>query len=174
MLTACSPAPEPIVALAVRDGRPIAVLVTCGSGLSQISVYEKDRTRTATPEPGDPAATPTMRQHISWGVHGNATTEVVEVELLGTPPPGWTSNEPTVVIGLPTPGAFEVVPLPSLQPDVRYGLGGRSHRDAIVVDFKTADFSRIGPGEVLAPDDGVSVLMPRADFEENARDTCDG
>ncbi|WP_144124472.1 hypothetical protein [Catellatospora sichuanensis] len=173
-LTACTPAPEPIVALAVHGGRPIAVLVTCGGGSAGISVYENDKPiPTATPGSGEPDGTPTMGRHVSWSVHGDPTTEIVEVELLGPPPHGWTTEKPHVVIGLPTPGAFEVVPLAALQPGVRYSLVGSSRRYAVDVDFTTADFDRIGPDQVLAPDDGVTVLMPRAEFEENARETCE-
>lgn len=173
-LTACSPADEPVVALAVQGGRPVAVLVTCGGSFGSVSVYENERpTPTATPGSGEPNGTPAMDQHVSWGVHGNPTTEIVEVELLGAPPRGWTTDEPAVVIGLPTPGAFEVVALEQLRPGVRYGLGGSGRRQAVTVDFTTADFDRIGPGQVLAPDDDDTVLMSRAAFEENARESCE-
>ncbi|GAA2221703.1 hypothetical protein GCM10010429_56100 [Micromonospora olivasterospora] len=42
LLAACTPPREPIAAMAVHDGRPMGVLVTCRGLFSQLRVYEDD------------------------------------------------------------------------------------------------------------------------------------
>jgi hypothetical protein len=164
-LTACSPPPKPIIALGIRDGKPIAVLVICDKSYSRISVFENE-------DRPQPTATPAIRQHIRWAIGGEPTTDIVEAELLGTAPAGWTVSEPSVGIATPTPGAFETVELTQLQPGTRYGLGGSSDHQAYTITFTTADFDRIKPGHVLGWRDGDQEQMPRAEFEDNARDSC--
>lgn len=73
-LAGCTPAREPILGLAVRDGRPVAVLVPC-SERSTVSVYASD----------GPSADP----DVSWTARSTASTAVTELVLLEAPPPGW-------------------------------------------------------------------------------------
>jgi len=77
-LSACSPADEPIVALAVRDGRPVGILVTCDGYFSRLSVYEND----------DGMQSSSEDILVTWAVSGRPTTEVVDVELFGSRRPG--------------------------------------------------------------------------------------
>ncbi|MEU8154665.1 hypothetical protein AB0B94_13450 [Micromonospora sp. NPDC048986] len=162
LFTACTPPDEPLVALAVQDGRPVGVLVTCDDDFAQLGVFENDHQG----EPG-------QRPLIQWDVSGQPTTEVVEVTLFGQPPEGWEVDEPVDFPG-PEPGVeVDVQLLTELRPGVTYTLDGSSRRKAISVDFTLADLPRIGPDHVLAPrghDD--TKVMSRDAFLRKARDKC--
>ncbi|MBQ1034073.1 hypothetical protein KBX26_29170 [Micromonospora sp. C97] len=162
LLTACTPAHEPLVALAVQDGRPVGVLVTCDDDFAQLDVFENDH-------PNDASARPFIR----WKVTGRPTTEVVEVALLGQPPQGWEVADP---VDLPAAEAgmdVDVEPLTELRPEVTYSVSGSSRRDAISVDFTLADLPRIGPDQVLAPHGRDSTkVVSRDAFLRKARDSC--
>ncbi|MFD6680258.1 hypothetical protein [Micromonospora parva] len=162
LLTACTPAHEPLVALAVQDGRPVGVLVTCDDDFAQLDVFENDH-------PDDASARPFIR----WKVTGRPTTEVVEVALLGQPPQGWEVADP---VDLPAAEAgmdVDVEPLTELRPEVTYSVSGTSRRDAISVDFTLADLPRIGPDQVLAPHGRDSTkVVSRDTFLRKARDSC--
>ncbi|MCG5443171.1 hypothetical protein NIE79_000970 [Micromonospora sp. NIE79] len=162
LLTACTPPDEPIVALAVQDGRPVGVLVTCDGYDADIRVYENGHQG----EPG-------KRSLYRWRVDGPPASEVVEVTLLGQPPEGWEVDEPVDFPG-PEPGVeVDVELLTELRPGVSYTVTGSSRRHAIPVDFTLADLQRIGPDQVLAPrgHDSTTVVS-RETFLRKARDKC--
>ncbi|MFI6261879.1 hypothetical protein [Micromonospora sp. NPDC051006] len=161
LLAACTPPDEPVVALAVLDGRPIGVLVPCDGSFSQMSVYETSEDHT------------TDRSLTSWRIIGQSTTEVVEVPLLGQPPEGWETAG-TREASPPASGtAARREPLTELKPDATYSLSGSSGRDAIPVDFSTADFARIGPDQMLAPvDHDTTKVVSRDAFVRVARKSC--
>ncbi|WBB68828.1 hypothetical protein [Micromonospora sp. WMMD812] len=163
LLAACTPADEPVVALAVQDGEPVGVLVTCDGAFSQLSVYENAAE-------GDPTGRPLIR----WGVNGTPTSEIVEVPLLGQPPQGWTIDETSRDI----PASESEVPirteaLTDLTAGVTYSLTGSSRRDAIPVRFTIADFTRIGTDQVLAPvNHEKTTVVSRDAFVRASRKTC--
>lgn len=140
----CTPADRPILALAAPDGRPTAVLVSCG-GFATVSVYADD---------GAPASAA-----VSWRVTADdSAAGVVEIPLLGGAPAGWSGS-----------GAAGQ----RLQPGVRYALGGRGGEDAIPVRFTPEDLARVPADQVLAPDgDNGTRLVPRTRFEAAARAAC--
>ncbi|WP_330440965.1 hypothetical protein OHB44_14195 [Micromonospora sp. NBC_00821] len=162
LLTACTPPDEPIVALAVQDGRPVGVLVTCEDRVARLAVFENNHQG----EPG-------KRTLIRWSIDGPPASEIVEVALLGQPPEGW---EVAGVVGTPAAEAGidpDVEPLTEFLPGVTYTVSGSSRRDAIPVDFTLADLPRIGPDQVLAPrgQDSTTVVS-RETFLRKARDKC--
>jgi hypothetical protein len=151
-LAACTPAAEPIQALAVRDGLPVGLLYVCRDGFSQFSVYEN---------PTGP--TPPSPRFVSWHIAGDAPAGVLEVPLFGPLPPGWEPSTGDVGSDLT-----------ELAPGVRYSLGGRSHRDAMTVSFTTDDFAGIGADQVLVTTGRDKMkVVPRAAFERTARKSCD-
>jgi hypothetical protein len=163
VLTACTPADEPIAALAVQDGEPVGLLYVCRDGFSLLSVYEAD--------PADDV-------HTSWHVVGDATAGVTEIPLLGPLPQGW---KPSAALDDAPPSAEPSGPavdrsreLEELRPDVRYRLSGRSHRNSLTVNFTTADFDRIGGDQVLAANgrDKMKVVS-RETFVRVARASCE-
>lgn len=162
-LTACSPPDEPVVALAVRDGQPVGVLVPCGGSFGQLGVYENDD------DQGDPA----NQQLVKWGVHGEPTSEVVEATLLSQPPEGWEVADAVDLTAAESGVDVDVEPLTELRPGVTYTVSGSAGRDSIPVDFTLADLSRIGPDEVLAPRgrDATTVVSRKA-FLRKARGSC--
>ncbi|MEU5675138.1 hypothetical protein ABZ749_33460 [Micromonospora sp. NPDC047753] len=158
LLTACSPAEEPIVALAVQDGQPIGVLVTCDDSDANIRVFENDHQG----EPGE-------RTLIRWSIGGPPASEVVEVALLGQPPEGWE-----VADAVDSPDSdVDVELLTEFRAGVTYTLDGSSRRDARSVDFTLADLPRIGPDQVLVSHGSRSTkVVSRETFLRKARDRC--
>jgi hypothetical protein len=163
-LAACSPGAEPIAALAVRAGQPIGLLYACEEVFSQFSVYENS-------DSNDPGV------HISWSVHGDvtATGTVVEVPLLGDSlPDGWEVSEPRDLTAEEAGLAVDVEPLTSLEPGVRYGLGGANRRGSFPVNFTVEDFARLSETTVLVhADRDRTETVSRDEFVERARDSCD-
>ncbi|GIE28344.1 hypothetical protein Ait01nite_013890 [Actinoplanes italicus] len=161
-LAACSPADEPIAALAVRDGEPIGLLYACEAVFSQFSVYENS-------DSNDPGV------HISWSVHGDATADtVVEVPLLGDDlPDGWEVSEPRDLTAEEAGLAVDIEPLTRLEPGMRYGLGGDNRRGSLPINFTVEDFPRLSEDTVLvyAGRDRTTTVS-RDKFVERARDTC--
>ncbi|WP_430501409.1 hypothetical protein ACQRWP_07470 [Micromonospora trifolii] len=158
LLTACSPPDEPLVALAVKDGQPVGVLVTCQGDHANIHVYED------SDEGG--RGTRTLSK---WGVYGATASEVVEVTLLGQPPEGWEDFD-----ALDSQmSEVEVAPLTEFRPGVTYTVIGSGRHHAISVDFALADLPRVGPDQVLAPrgHDSTTVVS-RETFLRKARDRC--
>jgi hypothetical protein len=158
-LTACTPPHEPLVALAVRDGRPTGVLVTCGGRFSQLSVYRNyDSDRESFTRP-----------HVSWRISGTPATEIVEVDLLGEAPAGWEVAD----VAASSAGPATDVALTALEPGLRYSVSGSSGRKALPVGFSLADASKLGPDEVLtANGDWETVAMSRDEFLREARASC--
>jgi hypothetical protein len=161
-LAACTPADEPIAALAVRAGEPIGLLYACEAMFSQFSVYENS-------DSDDPGV------HISWSVHGDVTAgTVVEVPLLGDDlPDGWEVSEPRDLTAEEAGLAVDVEPLTSLEPGMRYVLGGDNRRGSLPIDFTVDDFAGLSEDTVLvhAGRDKTRTVS-RATFVERARDTC--
>ncbi|MEW1590188.1 hypothetical protein AB0283_32605 [Micromonospora vinacea] len=159
LLTACSPAEEPIVALAVQDGRPIGVLVTCDDRDADIRVFENG-----------PESEPGEQSLIRWRIGGPPASEVVEVALLGQPPEGW---EVTEAVDSPAT-EVDVELLTEFRAGVTYTLDGSSRREALPVDFTLADLPRIGPDQVLVMPRGhhSTTVVSRETFLREARDRC--
>jgi hypothetical protein len=162
LLAACSPADEPIAALAVRDGKPIGLLYACEAVFSQFSVYENT-------DSNDPGA------HVSWSVHGDAVAgTVVEVPLLGDDlPEGWEVSEPRDLTAEEAGLAVDVEPLTSLEPGMRYGLGGDNRRSSLPFNFTVDDFAQLSEDTVLVHAGREKTrTVSRDAFVERARDTC--
>ncbi|WP_181545499.1 hypothetical protein [Micromonospora saelicesensis] len=158
ILTACSPAEQPIVALAFQDGRPVGVLVTCDDRDANIRVFENDHQ-------GEPGKRPLIR----WRVGGPPASEVVEVALLGQPPEGWEVAD----AGDSPATEVDVELLSEFRAGVTYTLDGSSRSKALSVDFTLADLPRIGPDQVLAPHGHNSTeVVSRETFLRKARDRC--
>lgn len=163
-LTACTPKPVPILALAVRDGKPVGVIVTCPRMFTILGVREASRKSTS---PGEPPL-------ANWAISGMADSDLVEVTLFGAAPQGWQVDNNS---GAPvSPGNLDVVldPLTQLRPGIGYSLHGMARYHSYEVDFTTDDLDRIGPDQVLgSTDEGTTKLMSRAGFLRAARGHCD-
>lgn len=158
-LSACYLGPDPVqyAALAMIDGRPTAVVAACGRPTVNVDIYLNDGT--------------TDSDLHEWSVTVTLPDQVrdVEVELLGTPRPGWvitTTQEEVVGTGL---SSFKVIPLTSIDPGHHYTLdsskGGPEGASAPAVKFTTDDLPNIGPGQVLAPiDHKHSKVVSRDSF----------
>lgn len=156
-LAGCTPADEPIAALAVRDGQPVGLLYACrDGGYAGLSVYAED--------------TSDDNLYPSWGVHGKPRTGLVEIPLFGPPPPGWEVSERSAA----SPSAVDRQQLTELAADVPYTLRADAHRQSIPIGFSTADFPGIGADQVLAAtgQDRTKVVS-RAAFLRKARESCD-
>lgn len=164
VLAGCTPAAEPIAALAVEDGRPVGLLYVCRDGFSQLSVTADK-----------PDGSPDDGVFLRWHVVGDATAGVVEVPLLGPPPPGWRAAEDHSTPASATGGpAAEGEVLTELAAGVQHSLGGRGHRRAQPVRFTTADFPGIGADQVLVPNGrNEAKVVSRAAFTRTARATCE-
>ena len=151
-LAACTPADDPMLGLAVREGQATALLVTCVDVFSQVGVSQ------AWTQPDD-------GRHFEWDVHGKAATEVVEVALFGAAPEGWTTND----FG----GRTDTVePLTELDPGAGYSLHGLTSWHARPLHFTAADLQSVGDGQVLVPDDddaGKSRVVSYASFLKQAK-----
>jgi len=164
-LVACTRPDARILALAMRDGRPTGVLVTCDAVASQLQVVQTD-TKGEPPVSGKPM--------IRWAVGGSSAAEVIEVPLLGPPLPGWAVNDATGITDPEGRVTVKIEPLTEFKPGFWYRLGGSSPRVARPVDFTTADFTRIGTDDVLAPARADAMTVTSLDdFVRTAADTCD-
>jgi len=165
-LVACTRPDARILALAVRDGRPTGVLVTCDAAASQLQVVQTD-TKGEPPVSGKPM--------MRWAVGGTPATEVIEVPLLGSPLPGWAVDDATGVTDPEGRVTVRIEPLTEFKPGFWYRLGGSSPRVALPVDFTIADFTRIGTDDVLVPARGDAMTVTSLhDFVRTAEDAaCD-
>lgn len=163
LLTGCSPAPQPLLALAVRDGRPIAVLMDCYDYDQDLSVSLDAE------ESAQPGVSP------DWVVTGAGAGKPVEVALLSDVPNGRSTLSPDPGV-TPQSWAWDPVGgrLSELRPGVRYRLSGFSGTSPVLgVEFTTADLERIGADQVLAPRDYRTLrIMDREVFLDRARDRC--
>lgn len=159
-LAGCTPADEPIAALAVRDGQPVGLLYACrDSSYAGLTVYE-DPPETATDD----------HLYASWHVLGKAKAGVVEIPLLGSLPAGWAVSAHPATSTAPT----DQRDLKELTDGMRYTLRGNAHRKSIPISFSTADFPGVGADQVLAAtgQDRTKVVS-RAAFLRKARESCD-
>ena len=159
LLTACSPAPLPVVAITVRDGQPTLVLVTCAGVSSRLGVIVN--------EPGSDADV-----MVSWAVSGKASTEIVELAVFGEPPAGWEDEAAAGATGAPGSSAsYRVEPLRELVDGVRYSAHGVGTGRSAFVDFTTADLDGLAEWNVLTTDDsGGDRTVPYEEFLRHARD----
>ncbi|MEU4530360.1 hypothetical protein AB0F49_19225 [Micromonospora ureilytica] len=151
-LTACTPAPLPVAALAVVGERIVVVMVACG-GHSVISIDEDER-------PSRHTTVSVYDVLPSWSVEGGSPPEgeVTEIVAFGQPPAGWKTEKSE---------------LTELQPDVQYALRGWSDREAASVWFRSADLENLGPDVVVtAADDYKNKIVKRSSFEKKARASC--
>ncbi|AVT29745.1 hypothetical protein C6361_09865 [Plantactinospora sp. BC1] len=153
-LAGCTPANEPLAALALRDGEPTVLLVGCGSAGASIHLYEDSETASASPSTGATADRP------EWSVRTDRAEPVNEIPLLDpTPPANWTVNRSS---------------LQRIEPGVWYGISAYGHRDAFTVRFETDAFTKLDGEHVLAPvSHRKQEVMTRASFERNARQACE-
>jgi hypothetical protein len=147
-LTACSPPPEPILALGVRDGKPIGVVVPCGTtAIVDVAVHEPD-------PPAGASYTPAPR----WSVVTGALAGPTEVPLLGDVPDGWQVSDDRIE---------------RFESGTSYSLGALSRRHAFPVTFTLADLDRLDADHVLA---GVSYqrseIATREAFERKGTKSC--
>ncbi|MBE1486452.1 hypothetical protein [Plantactinospora soyae] len=184
-LVGCSPAREPLTALAVLDGKPTIVSVACASSHSTTSIHvREDRSTpptglspstgttnppTADPNPptspsapsGGPSAPGSATADAdspSWSISSTDPQPVSEIELLGPPPAGWKLDHSN---------------LHQLQPDVWYAIAAYGFRDSITLKFTTDVFEKLDAEHVLAPvGNRKQEIMTRSKFERNAKDVC--
>lgn len=150
MLSGCSPAPEPMVALSMANGKPVAIFVACNSSLAILHVYENDPARRPAGGSSSEATAPI------WTVRSQAPQLVTEVTLFEAPP-GWEVTEST---------------LTGLDPGVHYSAGGVSLRHAVQVDFTTSDLEALGPDQVFSADRRHTGALARTAFESAAKNLC--
>jgi hypothetical protein len=164
-LAACSagtPGPVQFAALAVVDGKPTAVVITCGKPQIMVSL------RTAVGADGSMSL---------WSVVVSVPDRVpsIDVELLGEPRRGWE------VVPVPTSQGTdgrhpEVTPLTSIDDGRDYVLDASrpatEFQDAPLVTFTTDDLARIGSDQLLAATDHERMeVTSRESFLERTR--CD-
>jgi hypothetical protein len=163
--SAVTPDPVQFAALAIADGSPTAVVITCGQAQVEVSVR--------TPVDANGA---TSLWSVVVTVPDGAST--IDVELLGEPRPGWEivpvpASAPTRGTG---GGRPEVTRLTSIDDGQEYVLDAArpatQFQDAPLVTFTTDDFAKIGSNEVLAATDyGKVEVISRDSFVERTR--CD-
>ncbi|GIG85164.1 hypothetical protein [Plantactinospora endophytica] len=171
VLTGCTPADEPLAALAIRDGEPTVLLVGCDSGPASIHVREDSTMASASPRPtrsattatpGGPSAGPSGASTTGspqWSLHTDRAQPVNEIPLLDADPPaGWIVDEST---------------LGRIEPGIWYGISAYGRRDAHPVRFDTDAFAKLDGEHVLAPvSHRKQEIMTRAEFERDAKEAC--
>lgn len=132
-LVACTPKAAPILAIGMRDQRPVVLLYVCAAD-SKVSI--------------DPTGGVQPGRNTNWSARASsaATGAVVELPVFGATPAGWD-------LGLNSDT--------TLRGGVHYQLTGMSHRDARVVNFTLGDLARLGAAQVLAPDGPVARSTSR-------------
>ncbi|GIF20630.1 hypothetical protein BJ973_001465 [Actinoplanes tereljensis] len=150
LLSACSPAAEPIAGMAMRDGKPVVLFLPCEE-FATVSVSRD------YPDPHDLRSRPPAP---SWGfitsdaVPGTA----VELPLFDRPAAPWEIDEEE---------------LTSLEAGERYSLSGLSFRHAIFVHFTVDDLAALGADQVLTnTSKGKLKVVGRDAFASRARDGC--
>ncbi len=168
-LTACAPARQPLLAITLIGGWPVAVLRTCGGGPAEISVTENSQAPTTSPG-STPSATPTLTPSPTvspttesylffWSVKTPIAGLINEVPLFTTPT-GWETEGRT---------------LTQLDPTARYIADAKVDGvfDVSPVNFTVDDLHKLKDGEVLyginAP---LTTVLARADFEKKTAEAC--
>jgi hypothetical protein len=137
-LSACYIGPDPIqyAALAMIDGKPTAVVASCGQTSFHVTIFRDDGGNHDV--------------FTSWDVNVTPASPVreTEVELFGKARPGWeiTADENRVGTQLKALADGHVYALDS-------STGGPEGASAPRVKFSTDDLPTIGPAQVLAPVD---------------------
>jgi hypothetical protein len=167
-LTACAPPRQPLLAITLVGGWPVAILRTCTGGPATINVTENSQptpspsasdspSPTATPSP---TVTPTTESYITyWGIKTASAPIMNEVPLFTTPT-GWVPDGNT---------------LKQLQPDARYIADATVDGvfDVSPVNFTVADLHKLTDNQVLyginAP---LTTVLTRDEFDKKTADAC--
>jgi hypothetical protein len=168
-LTACAPPRQPLLAITLIGGWPVAILRTCTGGPATINVTENSQ---PTPSPGasdsvsptpatpSPTVTPTTGSYITyWSIKTPSAPLMNEIPLFTTPT-GWESDGNT---------------LKQLQPDARYIADATVDGvfDVSPVNFTVADLHKLSEDQVLyginAP---LTTTLTREEFNKKAADAC--
>jgi hypothetical protein len=172
-LTACTPGRQPLLAITLVNGLPVALMHGCMAGPAEFSVTENTQatptpTPSASPTP-TPAATtasptntitPESESYIfTWAVRKDDAAAQVEVPLF-TAPQGWTVEKQTLtalqkgsryIADAKLPGVFDVSP----------------------VNFTLDELLSLQPGQVIyginAP---LTTTLSREDFDKKAVESC--
>lgn len=170
MLTACSYATYPLLAVTVIDGRPVLILYTCGRGAAQASVAEglpaptPSTTVSPTPTPSRAVPSPTdhrpVRSDVPYWRIGADGPDAVTVIPMFTAPAGWEVERAT---------------LSALEPGARYSAD--AYVDNIfginVVHFTLEMLVALEVDEVLyGPSPPETATITRADFDQKSESTC--
>jgi hypothetical protein len=169
-LSACVPARQPLLAVTLIGGWPVAILRTCTGGPAEINVTENSQaptpspgaTESPTPAPAvdDPELTPSAESYLYfWSVKTTSAQLVNEVPMFTTPT-GWTLAGNS---------------LKQLQPDARYIADAKVDGvfDVSPVNFTVDDLHKLKDGEVLyginAP---LTTVLTRDDFDKKTAAEC--
>lgn len=173
-LTACTPGRQPLLAMTLVDGLPVAIVHSCVRGPVEVSVTENtEAPPTTTPAAsGSPSPTPSTSPTISnsvtpetetyvfsWAVRNSDAPLDAEVALF-TVPTGWTAEKTT---------------LNALQKGSRYIADAKVAGvfDVSPVNFTMDELLELGPDEVLyginAP---LTTVLTRAEFATKAAQSC--
>jgi len=168
-LSACAPARQPLLAVTLIGGWPVAILRTCSGGPAEVNVTENRPAPTPSPGATDtpsptptpsPTVTPTTESYIYyWSIKTPSADLVNEVPLFTTPT-GWVPDGNT---------------LKQLQPDARYIADATVDGvfDVSPVNFTVADLHKLTDGEVLyginAP---LTTVLTRAEFDQKTTEAC--
>lgn len=174
-LTACTPGRQPLLAMTLVDGLPVAIVHSCVKGAVEVSVTENTEappssSPAASPSSATPTVSPTPKITDSitpetqpylytWSVRTEEAPLVVEVPLF-TVPSGWTAEKTT---------------LDALQKESRYIADAKvaSVFDVSPVNFTMDELLDLNPDEVLyginAP---LTTVLTRAEFAAKAEASC--
>jgi hypothetical protein len=169
-LTACAPPRQPLLAITLIGGWPVAILRTCTGGPAEINVTENSQAPTPSPGASDsptpttatpsPTVTPTTESYVYyWSIKTTAAPLVNEVPLFTTPT-GWLQDGST---------------LKQLQPDARYIADASVDGvfDVSPVNFTVADLHKLSDGQVLyginAP---LTTVLTREEFDKKTAEAC--
>jgi hypothetical protein len=171
-LTACTPGRQPLLALGLVDGLPVAFLHACVKGSAEVNVTEN--TQAPTSPPPSASATPTRSPTAtvtntitpetetyvySWSVKNDHAPLLSEVPLF-TVPEGWQAEKAT---------------LNALQKGSRYIADAKLTGvfDVSPVNFTMDELLELGEDEVLyginAP---LTTVLTQAEFAQKAQESC--
>jgi len=168
-LTACVPARQPLLAITLIGGWPVAILRTCSGGPAEVSVTENSQAPTTSPGASEsptptatssPTVTPTTESYVYyWSIKTPNANSINEVPLFTTPS-GWQLDGDT---------------LKQLQPEARYIADAKVAGvfDVSPVNFTMADLHKLKDGEVLyginAP---LTTVLTRTEFDQKTAEDC--